>query len=110
MVYLDDLFIATKTFPQHLKEVFYLAAKHGLQFRLDKCYFGYQEIEYLGYLINEHSIRPSLKHVDAMLNYPVPKSQKQVRQFLGLASYFRRFISNFSIIAKPFYDLVKKKC
>lgn len=111
LVYLDDLLIATETFPQHitiLKEVFVLAAKYGLQFRLDKCFFGCYEIEYLGYLINEHGVRPSLKHVDAMLNYPVPKSSKQVRQFLGLASYFRRFISNFSIIAKPLYDLVKK--
>lgn len=112
LVYLDDLLIATETIPQHLtilKEVFVLAAKYGLQFRLDKCFFGYYEIEYLGYSINEHGVRPSLlKHVDAMLNYPVPKNSKQVRQFLGLASYFRRFISNFSIIAKPLYDLMKK--
>jgi len=85
-----------------------LSAKYGLQFRLDKCFLGYYEIEYLGYLINEHGVRPCLKHVDDMLDYPVPKSSKQVRQFLGLASYFRRLISNFSKIAKPLYELVKK--
>jgi len=111
LVYLDDMLIATQTFPEHFKiltEVFRLAAKHKLRFNFDKCSFGYWEVEYLGYIVNEHGIRPSTKHVDAMLTYPVPKNQKQVRQFLGLASYFRRFISNFSILAKPLYDLVKK--
>ncbi|CAH1713532.1 unnamed protein product [Aphis gossypii] len=111
LVYLDDMMIATRNYIEHfaiLKEVFRLAAKHNLQFRLDKCFFGFKEVEYLGYLVNEHGVRPSLKHVEAMLTYPVPKNQKQVRQFLGLASYFRRFIPNFSTVAKPLYDLVKK--
>jgi hypothetical protein len=111
LVYLDDMLIATRSFPEHFKilsEVFCLAAKHKLRFNFDKCSFGYCEVEYLGYIVNEHGIRPSTKHIDAMLTYPTPKNQKQVRQFLGLASYFRRFINNFSIIAKPLYDLVKK--
>lgn len=111
LVYLDDIMIATKTYSEHyeiLKKVFRLAKKYNLQFRLDKCFFGFDEVEYLGYLVSESGIRPSVKHVDAMLTYPVPKNQKQVRQFLGLASYFRRFIPNFSLVAKPLYDLVKK--
>jgi hypothetical protein len=106
------MLIATQTFPEHFKiltEVFRLSAKHKLRFNFDKCSFGYGEVEYLGYIVNEHSIQVSTKHVEAMLNYPVLKNQKQVRQFLGLANYFRRFICNFSVIAKPLYDLVKKK-
>lgn len=111
LVYLNDMMIATQNYTEHfaiLKEVFRLAAKHNLQFRLDKCFFGFKEVEYLGYLINEHGVRPSSRHIEAMLTYPIPKNQKQVRQFLGLASYFRRFIPNFSTVAKPLYDLVKK--
>lgn len=111
MVYLDDMLIATQTFDEHfkiLKEVFHLAAKHNLRFRLEKCFFGFSEVEYLGYLISEHGVRPSVKHVDALISYPIPKNYRQVRQFLGLASYFCRFIQNFSAIAKPLYDLIKK--
>lgn len=113
-MYLGDMLKATQTFSEHFKiliiEVFRLAAKHMLRFNLDKCSFGFCEVEYLGYIVNKHGIRASTKHVEAMLSYPIPKNQKQVRQFLKLASYIRRFICNFSVIAKPLYDLVKKKC
>jgi len=72
--------------------------------------FWFQRGRVLGYLVNENGVRPSLKHVETMLTYPVPKNQKQVLQFLGLSSYFRRFISNFQrlLTTKPVYDLVKK--
>lgn len=71
LVYLDDMLITTQTFSEHfkiLKEVFHLAAKYKLQFRLEKCCFGFNEIEYLGYIVSEQGVRPSLKHVDAMLS------------------------------------------
>jgi len=83
-------------------------AKFDLKFRLDKCSFLYDSIEYLGYVINESGVRPSPRNIDSVTNYPVPKNQKQVRQFIELASYFRRFISNFSLVAKPLHDLLKK--
>ncbi|XP_011859685.1 PREDICTED: uncharacterized protein LOC105557126 [Vollenhovia emeryi] len=111
LIYLDDILIATENVGEHLeilREVFNLARQHKLQFRLDKCSFLYREIVYLGYLIDENGIRPSAANVESVTDFPVPRNVKEVHRFVSLASYFRRFIRNFSIIAKPLYDLVKK--
>ncbi|CAK9800876.1 Transposon Ty3-I Gag-Pol polyprotein [Anthophora plagiata] len=111
LLYLDDILVATKSIEQHLsilKEAFQLATQYKLNFRLDKCSFLYNEITYLGYLIDEQGIRPSRENVESVLNYPIPKNSKEVHRFVSLASYFRRFIKNFSSIATPLYDLVKK--
>ena len=111
LLYLDDILIATENVEEHLdilKEVFQIAYVNHLKFRLDKCSFLYTEITYLGYLINEHGIRPSTENVEAIVNYPTPRNAKEVQRFLGIAGFFRRFVQNFSIIAKPLYDILKK--
>lgn len=111
ILYLDDLLIATENMDGHIKilsEVFKIAGKHRLQFRLDKCYFAQTEIKYLGYCISIHGIRPSDENIESVLSYPVPRNVRDVHRFVGLASYFRRFIPSFSLVAKPLYDLIKK--
>ncbi|EFA12861.1 Retrovirus-related Pol polyprotein from transposon 17.6-like Protein [Tribolium castaneum] len=111
LVYLDDIIIATEDLDEYLlilREVFDLAATHKLEFRLDKCIFLNNETIYLGYLINEKGIRPNPENVKAMVEYPIPRNLKELHRFVGLASYFRRFISQFSTIAKALYDLLRK--
>lgn len=111
LLYLDDILIATETINEHiniLKEIFEIASKNKLHFRFDKCKFLFKKITYLGYLISSDGIQPDPSNVEAVTKYPLPKNSKEVHRFVGLASYFRRFISNFSIIAKPLYDLIKK--
>lgn len=107
----DDIMVATENFDEYfdvLSELFEIAGKSHLEFRLDKCYFAQTEVRYLGYCVNEYGIRPSDENIESVLNYPIPWSVKEVHQFIGLASYFRRFIPKFSIMAKPLYDLIKK--
>lgn len=111
LLYIDDFLIATQTVQEHLeilREIFWLARQHNLQFRLDKCSFLFQEITYLGYLISNNGISPARENLESVFDYPVPKNVKEVHRFVGLASYFRRFIRNFSIIAKPLYELLRK--
>lgn len=110
-IYIDDIIIATETIEEHfvvLKQVFKILVENHLQLQLTKCKFLKSKVEYLGYNINSEGISPSEKHVEYIKNYPVPKNVHDVHKFIGLASYFRKFIPNFSVIAKPLYDLVKK--
>ncbi|XP_029169579.1 uncharacterized protein LOC114939432 [Nylanderia fulva] len=111
LIYLDDLLIATKDLDEHieiLSRVFEVAGENRLGFRLDKCHFARTEIKYLGYCVSRHGIRPSDENVASVVDYPVPRSAKNMQHFLGLASYFRRFIPGFSLLAKPLYDLIRK--
>ena len=67
----------------------------------------YSEITYICYLINEKGFRPGLQNIESVMNYPLPRNVKELYRFVCLASYFRRFVPNFLLIAKPLYDLIK---
>ena len=108
--YLDDLLVVSPTLEHHTKTlqlVFDIAARNSLKFRLDKCHFYKTEVNYLGYTITEKGITPNKDNIKAIVDYPIPKSTKEIQKFIGLASYFRKFIKNFSVIAKPLYDLLR---
>lgn len=81
-----------------------------MELNLGKCKFCYAEIEYLGYLVNAQGIRPSNRHIENIRSYPLPRNAREIQSCLGLFSYFRRFVPNFSRIAKPLLDLAKSKC
>jgi len=103
--------IATKDIDEHLeilKKVLNRVTQFHLDFQFDKCSILFQEINYLGYIIDKNGIRPGTENVDAILKYPLPRNIHEVHRFVGLARFFRRFIKDFSRIAKPLYDLLKK--
>lgn len=112
LIYMDDVLCYSSDVSkglQRLDEVLGALSKAGFSFNLRKCQFMKQGIDYLGYSIKSGEVRPNARKIQALVDSPQPKTATQVRQFLGLASYFRKFIPNFSHLAGPLYPLTKLK-
>ena len=110
-VYLDDILIATKTIAEHfevLQQVFEILSENLLEINLEKCKFLFNEIDYLGYTVNNKGRKPNSSHIETVKNFPIPQNSKDIHRFLGLMSYFRKFIQNFAVIARPLYNLLQK--
>lgn len=105
---MDDLLIPVDQALNTLREVFDLLQGSGFTLKLAKCFFLKTEIEYLGYVISESRFRPSELKLEAVKHFPTPKNGHQVRQFVGLTGYFRRFIQNYSSISKPLSCYIRK--
>jgi transposase InsO family protein len=108
---MDDLLLPSSSVEeglQLLNQVFELLDKAGLKLNLKKCSFLKTEIEYLGHHIGSGGITPGMKKTAAVDNFKRPTSVHEVRQFLGLAGYFRKFIRGFASIAFPLTELIKK--
>ena len=111
-VYLDDIIIASRTFEEHidtLREVFRRLRDARLRLNADKCKFCVNRLKYLGHVIDRTGIQTDPEKTDAIAKWPEPKNVRQVRQFIGLASWYRRFIKDFATLATPLTALTKKK-
>ncbi|XP_039303430.1 uncharacterized protein LOC120357332 [Solenopsis invicta] len=110
-VYLDDVIIASPTFADHLKhleEVFRRLREARLKLNPEKCYFCRTELKYLGHIVDRRGIRTDPDKVRAVTEWPTPTNIRQIRQFVGLASWYRRFTPNFAAIAAPLTQLTRK--
>jgi len=111
LVYLDDIVIYGASLEDHnrrLEEVLQRLREHKLKLQPDKCEFLRKETVYLGHIISENGISPDPSKLEAIKNFPEPKRVKDIQSFIGLAGYYRKFIKNFSKIAKPLTKLTKK--
>ena len=112
MTYLDDIIIFSKNEEDHLRhleEVFHQLKQAGLKMKCLKCNFFKSEIHYLGYLISADGISPLPDNLDTIKNMPVPKDVKEIKQFLGLTGYYRKFVPRFADISRPLTQLMKKE-
>ena len=110
-VYIDDILVCSKSFEehlQHLQQIFERLRKAGLTLKPKKCSFLQSQVIYLGHVISSDGISPDPSKIQRVRDYPIPTDVKKVRQFLGLASYYRRFIPGFAKIANPLHALTKK--
>ena len=93
---------------RHLQEVFERLWKAGLRLKSKKCLLLCEEVPYLGHVVSSSGIRPDPAKIEKVRSYPTPTDSTKVRQFSGLASYYRRFISRFAKVAHPLHALTKK--
>lgn len=110
--YLDDLILYSATWPEHLallSTVFSRLSDANLSVNLAKCEFGQATVVYLGKVVGGGQVRPIQSKVEAILNYPVPSTRRELRRFLGMVGYYRSFCKNFSAIATPLTDLLSLK-
>lgn len=111
-VYLDDLIVVSETFEEHmdlLQHVYKTLKKANLTIGLEKCRFCRPELKYLGFVVDKDGLRTDPEKVDKIINYPRPKTCTELKRFVGLISWYRRFVRNFAIIAAPIHDLTKGK-
>ena len=111
LVFFDDILIYSVTWDihiQHLQQVFQLLLQHQLLLKFSKCDIGASKVKYLGHVISKEGVAMDSNKVSCMVDWPIPKNLKELRGFLGLTGYYRRFIKGYGVIAKTLTLLLRK--
>jgi hypothetical protein len=111
MIFIDDILIYYKSEKEHAKHLWVVLQRlrdHKLYAKFSKCEFWLKSVEFLGHTISQDGISVDPSKVQEVMDWKPPKSVHQIRSFLGLVEYYRRFIPDFSRIAEPMTELLKK--
>ena len=109
--YIDDILVIGVTFEEHLsnlEEVLQRLQRAGLKLKPSKCTLAKEEVTYLGYVVSSKGVHTDPRKVQAVQEFPVPENVTQLRSFVGLTSYYRRFIQNYARTARPLHALTGK--
>lgn len=110
--YLDDIVVYSATWSQHLdqlREVFKRLTGANLTLNLSKCKFGQATVTYLGKVVGHGHVSPVGAKVEAIVNFSVPSSRRELKRFLGMVGYYRSFCKNFATVAVPLTNLLSPK-
>jgi hypothetical protein len=108
---MDDILIYSATLEEHVKlltEVFQILEQHNFFIKRSKCLFAQSSVEYLGHVISAEGVATDPSKVQVVVSWLTPKNIKQLRGFLGLTGYYRKFIQHYGMMARPLTDLLKK--
>ena len=108
---MDDILIYSQTLPEHLEllqQVFQILRDNRFYIKLSKCTFAQTEVEYLGHNISRRGVAIEASKIAAIEKWPRPTNLKELRGFLGLIGYYRKFIKHYGLISRPLFDLLKK--
>lgn len=111
LIYLDDILVFSSTFKEHLENlelVIFRIRQANLKLKISKCFFGAQELKYLGHIISPKGISPDPEKVKCIKEFPEPKKVEEVARFLGMAGFYHKFIKDFSKLAAPMNALKRK--
>ena len=110
-VYIDDIVIYSNTLEEHATKFRALMdrlRKYNLKLQLDKCEYLKNKVFYLGHSLSKEGLQVDERKIEAVKRFPRPKNVKNIRQFMGLANYYSKFINNFAKMAKPLTKLLQK--
>lgn len=111
LVFFDDILVYSadlETHLTHLEKVFVKLQQHSLKVKGSKCSFGTTQVEYLGHVVNAEGVAVDPSKIECIKQWKQPTTLKGLRGFLGLAGYYRKFVKNFGLIAKPLTNMLKK--
>src|ERR1044072_1104050 len=110
-VYIDDILIYSETFEEHLEHIEKVLKKlreARMMIKMKKCEWGKRNVEYLEHIVGNDGLKPSPSKIEKVKGIKEPKNKTDIRSFTMLCSYYRKFIKNFSKIAKPMTELLEK--
>ncbi|KAM2174069.1 hypothetical protein TB1_036363 [Malus domestica] len=111
LVFFDDILVYSKTWEDHLSHLHQtldVLQNHQLAVKKSKCSFGQSQVEYLGHIVSRDGVAADPTKIQAIIDWPIPKNVKELRGFLGLSGYYRKFIPGYGKVCQPLYQLTKK--
>ena len=112
LVFFDDILVYSRTLEEHiehLRQVFTLLARDQWKVKFSKCRFAQQSISYLGHVVSHQGVSTDPEKMESIQAWPQPQDIKELRSFLGLAGYYRKFVQNFVVLARPLTKICSRR-